>query len=124
MEQPIILTTGIYDLIKDQLRRKKVTPEQADRLTTELRNARQVRRNELPGDIVDINSRVTVRYPDSGTEQTHNFVQPGKQKHKHRTESIMTPIGIALVGYPQGARIKWPFADGEREIEVLKVEKI
>ena len=124
MNPHIILTTGIYDLIKDQVRRRRVTPDQAERLTTELRHAKQVRRNDLPKDIVDINSKVTVRYPGTGEQQTHTFVQPGKQKQKHQTESIMTPIGIALVGYPEGALIKWPFPEGEREIEVLKVERV
>ncbi len=123
MEQSIILSTGIYDLIKDQIRRRKVTPEQAEMLTAELRHATQVRRNDLPDNIVDINTKVTVRYPEIGEEHIHRFVKPGKQKLKHRTESIMTPIGIALAGYPEGARIKWPFPEGEREIEVVRVEK-
>ena len=48
MSQNIILTTGIYDAIKDHLRRKKVTKNEEVRLTSELRNAVQVRRRELP----------------------------------------------------------------------------
>ncbi len=38
MSEHIIVTTGIYDVIKDQLRRKKVTPEQEIRLANELKN--------------------------------------------------------------------------------------
>ena len=44
MTTNIILTTGLYDLIKDHLRRKKVTAEQENILTKELRHAEQILR--------------------------------------------------------------------------------
>ena len=50
MNQDIILTTGIYDLIKDLLRRKKVTPFVEDQLIVQLKRAKQIRRRELPRD--------------------------------------------------------------------------
>lgn len=46
MSEHIIVTTGIYDVIKDQLRRKKVTPEQEIRLANELKTAKQVLRSD------------------------------------------------------------------------------
>lgn len=47
MSEHIIVTTGIYDVIKDQLRRKRVTPEQEIRLANELKTAKQVLRRDL-----------------------------------------------------------------------------
>ncbi len=123
MKPNIILTTGIYDLLKDQIRRRRVTPSQSDLLTDQLRHARQVRRKDLPADVVDINSRVTIKFLGSGEERTHIFVQPGKARQRHGTESIMTPMGVALVGHSAGTKIKWPFNDSEEEIEILKVER-
>ena len=61
MSQNIILTTGIYDAIKDHLRRKKVTKNEEVRLTSELRNAVQVRRRELPENVVTVDRKVTVK---------------------------------------------------------------
>src|SRR5690606_33817191 len=52
MSQHIILTTGIYDLIKDQVRRKRVTFAEETRLNDELKTAKQVRRRELPAEVV------------------------------------------------------------------------
>lgn len=43
MTKNIIVTTGIYDVIKDHIRRKKVTQAEEDRLAEELKNAVQVR---------------------------------------------------------------------------------
>lgn len=44
----IILTTGMFDLLKDQIRRKKLSPFNEGKLIEQLRNARQVLRNQLP----------------------------------------------------------------------------
>lgn len=123
MSQQIILTTGIYDLIKDYVRRRKVTAIEGERLISELKYAQQVRRRDLPEDIVSINSKVTIKNPATGAEQVLSFVPPGKARPKQQTKSIMSPIGLALVGYRQGAKIKWPVEGEDREIEILKVER-
>ncbi len=123
MSQPIILTTGIYDLIKDQIRRRKVSAQEAEILSLELKHAKQVLRREVPEEVVDIYSRVSVRDVQSGQEETYAFVPPGKAKTKHGTRSIMTTEGLALVGYPKGARVRYPFAGTERELEITDVQR-
>jgi len=57
MTEQIILTTGIYDAIKEQLRRKKVSAEEETRLAAELRGAKQVLRRDLPEDVVTVDPR-------------------------------------------------------------------
>ena len=59
----IILTTGTYDLIKDHLRRKRVSIQEEEILTNELRTAQQVLRRELPADVVCVNSVVIQKKP-------------------------------------------------------------
>ena len=120
----IILTTGIYDLIKDHVRRKKVTPIEEEILKSELKNAKQVRRKEMPDDVVDIDSRITIKDHTSNREEVYQFVVPEKAKPKHNTKSILTQMGLALVGYKVGDRIHWPFDNELKQIEILKVERI
>ncbi len=124
MTQNIILTTGIYDLIKDHIRRKKVTAEEEDRLKLELKNAKQVTRKNLPDDVVSIDSRVTIKDLSTSEQETHTFVAPDKAKQKNNTKSILTDMGLALVGYTTGSVINWPFKDQNREFEILSVEKL
>ena len=124
MSQNIILTTGIYDLIKDHVRRRKVTVAEGERLTAELKHAQQVRRRDLPEDVISINSRVTIKDVASGLEEVHSFVPPGKARPKHKTKSIMSDVGLALVGYRPGTKITWPVGGQDREIEILKVERL
>jgi len=123
MSQHLILTTGIYDLIKDHVRRKKVSLAEETQLLEELKRAKQVRRRDLPNDVVSVNSRVTIKDLSTGAEETHTFVPPGKAKMKHNTKLIMSAVGLALVGYSAGSRIKWPVNGSETEIEILQVER-
>lgn len=124
MSQEIILTTGLYDLIKDHVRRRKVTPAEEELLTNELKRATQVLRRDLPQDVVSVHSRVTVKDLETNEEKVHTFVPPGKAKQKHKTESIMTQMGLALVGRGPGSRVEWPMKEPQKSFEILKVERL
>ena len=122
MTQNIILTTGIYDAIKDHLRRKKVTPNEEVRLTSELRNAVQVRRRELPEDVVTVDRKVTVKDHTLNKEEEYIFVGVPQAKPKKNKHSILSDMALATMGYKVGDIVEYPFKDGERRIEILKVE--
>lgn len=122
MSNHIIVTTGIYDAIKDTLRRKKVSIEEEKRLTEELRKAKQVLRRDLPADIVTVDRKVTLKDYTLDFEHEYIFVPSTKEKLKKNKHSILSEIALAVVGYKVGDVISWPFRDGERKIEILKVE--
>lgn len=123
MSENVILTTGIYDLIKDHVRRKRVTPQQEEILLNELKNASQVLRRELPEDVVSVNRKVTLLDHTANKEKEYLFVPDDKAKIKKGKYSILCDLGIATVGRKVGDVVNWPFKDGERKIEVLKVEE-
>ena len=122
MSDHIIVTTGIYDAIKDTLRRKKVSIAEEQRLTEELRKARQVLRRDLPADIVTVNRKVTLKDHTLDFEHEYIFVPSAREKLKKNKHSILSDIALAVVGYKVGDVIDWPFREGERKIEILKVE--
>lgn len=122
MSNKIILTTGIYDAIKDHLRRKKVSHNEEVRLASELRNALQVRRRVLPEDVVTVNRKVTIKDLSQNKEEEYIFVGVAEARPKKNKHSILSDMALATVGYKVGDVIEWPFRDGERRIEILKVE--
>ena len=122
MSNKIILTTGIYDAIKDHLRRKKVSINEEVRLASELRNAQQVRRRALPEDVVTVNRKVTIKDHSQNKEEEYIFVGVAEARPKKNKHSILSDMALATVGYKVGDVIEWPFRDGERRIEILKVE--
>ena len=122
MTTNIILTTGLYDLIKDHLRRKKVTAEQENILTKELRHAEQILRRDLADNIVTVGKKVTIKELNSNQEYQLNFVSPQKAKPKKNRHSILMDEGLATIGYKIGDVIDWPANDGTKKYEILNVE--
>lgn len=124
MSQNIILTTGLYDLIKDHIRRKKVTKQEEELLLNELKKASQVLRKDLPEDIVSVNRIVTYKNHIDNEEKTVAFVGPENSKPSKNKVSILSDEGIAMVGYKVGNIIEWPSRKGNLKLEILKVENI
>ncbi|STO19404.1 Regulator of nucleoside diphosphate kinase [Flavobacterium hibernum] len=122
MSENIILTTGTYDLIKDHVRRKKVTPQEEELLLSELKHAKQVLRRNLPEDIVSINRRVTYKDHNNNEEKTILLVGPEKSKPNKNKISVLSDEGIAMVGYKVGDLVEWPAKKGNLKLEILKVE--
>jgi regulator of nucleoside diphosphate kinase len=120
----IILTTGMFDLLKDQIRRKKLAPFNEAKLVEQLRNAQQVLRKELPDNVVDINRRVRLTDLESNETLTLTFVAPDRARRKNKTESILSPVGLALIGYREGAEVPWEMPEGVRRFRIEEVSAI
>jgi regulator of nucleoside diphosphate kinase len=122
MEKNVILTTGIYDLIKDHIRRKKVTKEQEEILNTELKGAKQVLRKDLPENIVSVNRKIIVQDLTMNVQRELFLVGPNKAKLQSNKFSILGDIGLATVGHKVGDTVKWPARTGEKEYQILDVQ--
>ncbi|WP_339887202.1 GreA/GreB family elongation factor [uncultured Flavobacterium sp.] len=48
------------------------------------------------------------------------FAVPDKAKRRNKTESVLSPMGLAIMGTKVGDKVKWKF-DG-KEIEIMNVE--
>ncbi|HBC03231.1 MAG: transcription elongation factor GreAB [Aequorivita sp.] len=124
MSENVILTTGIYDLIKDHVRRKKVTQQEEALLLMELKEAQQVLRRDLPENVVTVNRRVKIKDHTKNKEKEYLFVATTKTNNKKGKLSILCDVAVATVGRQVGDIINWPFRDGERKLEILGVENI
>lgn len=122
--KPIILTTGLYDLLKDHLRTHKLSKYNEEKLTLELRAAQQVLKRDLPPDVVTVNKKVRVRLLNTGEELVYNFVGTTKAKRKHNTTSILSPIGIAIIGHSEGAEVEWEMPEGVVTIRIEEVSDL
>lgn len=97
-------------------------PELADRLLAELARARVLPPARMPADVAGIGSTVTFRDETTGREQTVVLVWPEDADIAAARASVLTPIGVALIGLRAGARFTWDTRAGEtRELTVLSV---
>ena len=124
MTQEITLTTGVYDLIKDHLRRKKATPKEEEILLLQLKKAKQLTRKSLPLDVVTIDAKVTIKDLHSNEEEVYTFVAPLRAKKRNNTYSILSPIGLALVGCKVGDEIDWVLDERLKKMQILNVERL
>lgn len=123
-QTPIVLTTGIYDLLKEQIKKKKLNITNELRLEKELKSAKQVLNKDLPLNIVTVNTEVLVKDLHSGEEITQKFVGPHKARRKNGTTSILSDIGVATLGYEENAVIQWDLPEGCKSLQILKVTKL
>lgn len=99
-------------------------PALADRLLDEIGRARIVAPGRMPEDVVTIGSTVTYRDETSGQEKTVTLVYPEHADIALHRVSVMTPIGVALLGLAEGAEFYWDTRDGQRKmLTILRVEQ-
>ncbi|GKY87489.1 nucleoside diphosphate kinase regulator [Sinisalibacter aestuarii] len=97
-------------------------PDLAERLLEELGRARIVPAGKLPADVVTIGRRVTYRDETTGEEATVIPVYPEQADIARGRISVLTPIGVALIGLAEGACLPWRTRSGEtRQLRVLHV---
>ena len=120
----ITLTTGMFDILKEQIRKKRVNPKNECQILFELKNAKQVQRKDLPSNIVDVYKKVIVREINSGDSFTYLFVPPNLARQKHGTISILSEIGLALLGHTVDSIIEWDTKEGEKAYRIESVSDL
>ncbi|WP_040615833.1 nucleoside diphosphate kinase regulator [Oceanicola granulosus] len=97
-------------------------PDLADRLLGELGRARIVPPARLPANVVAIGRAVTYRDETTGLAKSVVPVFPEDADIARGRISVLTPIGVALIGLAEGAAIPWETRDGSRRVlSVLSV---
>jgi regulator of nucleoside diphosphate kinase len=96
-------------------------PEMAEELLTELDRARVVVDPRIPVDVVRMGSNVRFT-SDLGEDRRVALVFPGDADIAEGKVSILTPVGIALLGLSAGQSIDWTARDGR--IHRLTVESV
>ena len=91
-----------------------------EKLAQELDRAEVVEPQDVPGDVVTMNSEVLLKDLDSGEVMHYKLIFP-TQARSGNSISILAPIGTALLGYRAGDTIEWPVPRGTRRLQVLSV---
>lgn len=91
-------------------------PALADRLLEEIGRARIVKATKMPKDVVSIGSTVTYRDEATGQNKTVTLVYPEHADIMQQRISIMTPIGVALLGLSEGTAFYWDTRDDQRRL--------
>lgn len=126
MEKRTIYITKLdMERLKERLLESDAVPER-DRenlveLEEELMRAEIVAPQEIPGDVITMNSSVRLKDLDTKKELTYTLVFPADADAGQNKISVLAPIGTALLGYRVGDIITWAVPAGQRRLKVEKV---
>ena len=97
-------------------------PEIAEGLRSELDRARIVEPQDMPPDVVTMNSIVRFADEETGKEFERTLCYPEEATGGTDKVSILAPLGSALLGLSVGQRIDWPVPGGRMaRIRILDV---
>lgn len=91
-------------------------------LQTELERAELVSPEEIPADVVTMNSRVKFSVISTGATFTLKLVYPKDMDDSGDNISILAPVGSAMLGLKEGNEIEWP--DGKGGMLQVRIESI
>jgi len=117
-ESDFLRLKGLIESAKRFLRRDR---EHLDALDEELNRAEIVAFNELPANVVTMNSRVRVTDLETGTQTVYTLSFPRDADIAHDRISVLAPIGTALLGYRAGAEIQAEVPRGRKRLRIDEV---
>lgn len=108
----------IQNYINDAHRVGSINVSEAKNLISELNGAKIVEPEEIPGNVVTMNSIVKISFIESGKQIQFQIVYPAQANLRENKISIFSPIATALIGYAIGNEIEWIVPTGPTKIRI------
>ncbi len=94
----------------------------ASALNDELDRAQMCAPQDMPANVVTMNSQVKFRDLTTGEVRTRTLVYPAQTTDSSTQLSVMAPVGAALIGLRTGDTIHWELPGGTAtHLEVLEL---
>jgi len=123
-QPPIYLTQTDLDRLWDLLEAYPTGSggRRFDKLEDELVRAVIMPRDQIPKDVVTMNSRVVFEDETTAQRREVTLVYPGKADINAGKISILVPVGTALLGLRAGQSIDWELPGGQkRRYRIIEV---
>ena len=92
-----------------------------DALEEELDRAEVVKPEQIPADVITMNSTFRLKDLQTGEDADYTLVFPGTTDSSNRKISVLAPIGIAVLGYRVGDTLEWEVPAGLKRFKVQGV---
>lgn len=108
----------LVELIEGLRLSPKANQDHLDLLEKELYRAVLVEPEDIPQDVITMNSRVSITDTETGEQMVYTLVFPSGANITDNKLSIMAPLGMALLGYRKGNIVKWTVPSGVKKLRV------
>lgn len=120
-KRTIFITEADMKRLRPLLERMKNSRDDLKVLQQELERARVVAPEEVPPDIITMNSKARVRNVVSGEVMTYTLVFPEAADIDQGKISVVAPIGTAMLGQKVGDQFEWQVPAGPVHLRVEEV---
>lgn len=100
---------------------KSITEKEAEELLNELDSAKIVDPEDVPSNVVTMNSIVKISFLNNDKQVQFQIVYPHEANLKTNKISIFSPIATALIGYQKGDEIEWIVPGGLTRIRIDEI---
>ena len=90
-------------------------------LEAELDRSQRVAPEDVPPDVITMNSTTHLTDLDTGEDMIYTLVFPDDADMDADKISVLAPIGTAMLGYKVGDTFEWKVPDGLRRLHVKEV---
>jgi regulator of nucleoside diphosphate kinase len=112
---------NLQALLSSEFAKVVESAHQFDEQNAELQRAKIVPPDEVPNDVVTMNSKVVFRDLDTGELEIYTLVLPHEADIAEGRLSVLAPIGTAILGERIGDVVRWRVPAGRR---FLKIEEV
>ncbi|MFQ5823366.1 MAG: transcription elongation factor GreA [bacterium] len=91
-------------------------------LQERFRNARIIRKEELPPDIITLGKKVRIREVDSGVEEVYTILGEGETDIDNGFISYQSPLAQALIKHKKGEVVEVQLPRDKIKYKILEVE--
>ena len=124
-EQKIYITDFDLKRLKKLLQTSSKTGERKnsylEQLRKEVEKAVVVPSEDIPKDVITMNSKVSLIDLESMKELVYTLVFPEDADSLSGKISVLAPVGTALLGYRVGDVIEWDVPAGKRRLKVKEI---
>jgi len=111
----------IFESIKEAKRLNKISASESEMLIGELNSAKVVEPQEIPVNVVTMNSIVKISFINTNKVVSFQIVYPNQANIKENKISIFSPIATALIGYKVSDEIEWVVPSGLTKIRIDEI---
>lgn len=113
--------TRIHKAVSDAKANKTIKLDEAEKLLNELHKAKIVASEDVPTDVVTMNSIVKIHFQNNNTKVQFQIVYPDLANIKEHKISIFSAVASALIGYRVGDEIDWIVPSGITKIMIDEI---
>ena len=111
----------IRKCISDAKQFNSINASEAESLMKELNSAMIVEPEDIPSNVVTMNSIVKISFLNTNKQVKFQIVYPDQANLKENKISIFSPIATALIGYKVTDEIEWIVPAGLTKIKIDEI---